>query len=42
MWEYGSGKHSKEEYQNLMARRNVGMRQETPLGYSNFDYIGGQ
>ena len=42
MWEYGSEKHSKEEYQSLMARLNVGMIQETPLGYSNFDYIGGQ
>ncbi len=40
MWEYGAGKHSKEEYQQLMGRLNTGMIEEFPLGYNNFEVIG--
>lgn len=31
MWEYGTGKHSPEEYQELMMRLNTGMLRETPI-----------
>ena len=40
MWEYGTGKHSKEEYQQLMGRLNTGMRGEVPLGYDDYEVIG--
>ena len=42
MWEYGAGSHSKEAYQQLMGRLNVGMMEEYPSGYDNFDIIGGE
>lgn len=31
MWEYGTGKHSPQEYQELMMRLNTGMLRETPI-----------
>ena len=40
MWEYGAGTHSKEEYQQLMGRLNVGMTREVPLGFDNYEMIG--
>ena len=40
MWEYGAGKHTKEEYQQLMMRLNAGMMEEYPIGYDNFEVIG--
>ena len=41
MWEYGAGSHSKEEYQQLMGRLVAGMMEEYPLGYDNFEIMGG-
>ncbi len=40
MWEYGAGKHSKEEYQGLMGRLIPGMMREIPIGYDDFEIIG--
>ena len=40
MWKYGTGKHSPEQYQQLMMRLNTGMIQEYPKWYSNFEFIG--
>ena len=39
MWEYGAGNHSAEEYKQLMARLNTGMRWEHPKWYNNYDSI---
>ena len=39
MWEYGTGQHSPEQYQELMARLNTGMTLEIPIGYDNYDTI---
>ena len=39
MWEYGAGNHSAEEYKQLMARLNTGMRWEHPKWYNNYDVI---
>lgn len=41
MWEYGAGDYSKNEYRQLMERLNAGMMCECPLGYDNFEIIGG-
>ena len=41
MWEYGAGSHSKDAYQQLMGRLNTGMMEEYPLGYDNFEVMGG-
>lgn len=40
MWEYGAGNHSKEAYRQLMERLNVGMVNEYPTGFNNFDIMG--
>ena len=37
MWEYGTGKHSPEEYKELMGRLNIGITRERPLGYDNYE-----
>jgi len=39
MWEYGAGKYSPEEYQQLMSRLNTGMIWELPKWYSNYEQI---
>jgi hypothetical protein len=41
MWKYGAGKHSPEQYQELMNRLNTGMMNECPTKYHNFEIIGG-
>ena len=40
MWEYGTGKHTSEEYQELMGRLNTWMRWEMPLWYNNYEILG--
>lgn len=40
MRKYGAGKHSPEEYQELMNRLNTGMVNEYPKWYNNFEIIG--
>ena len=40
MWQYGTGTHTKEQYQNLMMRLNTGMMRENPIGYDNYEIIG--
>ena len=40
MWEYGSGKHSKDEYQQLMGRLMTGMLGENPKWYDNYIVVG--
>lgn len=42
MWQYGAGNHSAEEYQQLMNRLNTGMTMENPMGYNNFEKLGGE
>lgn len=39
MWEYGTGKYSPEQYQQLMLRLNTGMLSEIPLWYDNYELI---
>ena len=41
MWEYGASDHSSEEYQALMRRLTTGMLRENPLGYDNYEIVGG-
>ena len=40
MRKYGAGKHSPEEYQELINRLNTGMVNEYPKWYNNFEIIG--
>ena len=40
MWEYGTGKHSKDEYQQLMGRLITGMMGENPKWYDNYMIVG--
>lgn len=39
MRKYGAGKHSPEEYQELMNRLNTGMLDESPKWYDNYEII---
>ena len=40
MWEYGTEKHSKDEYQRLMGRLMTGMMGENPKWYDNYVIVG--
>ena len=40
LWEYGAGKHSKDEYQQLMGRLMTGMLGENPKWYDNYVIVG--
>ena len=42
MWEYGAGDYSVEEYRALMGRLNTGMISENPIGYNNYEIVGGE
>lgn len=42
MWEYGAGDYSVEEYRALMGRLNTGMIRENPIGYNNYEIVGGE
>lgn len=42
MWEYGAGNYTVEEYRALMGRLNTGMTGENPIGYDNYEIVGGE